>query len=67
MLTNAVYFQSDWANKFDPNSTRAGSFTLESGEPVEVSMMHELAGYGYMSATGSRFSRFRTRATGNRW
>ena len=52
VLTNAIYFQSEWANQFNPDFTHAGSFTPESGEPVEVSMMHETAGYRYMEQDG---------------
>ena len=52
VLTNAIYFQSEWAHQFDPDSTHTGLFTPELGDPVEVSMMRDTAGYGYMERDG---------------
>ena len=39
ILTNAIYFKGDWASKFDPSTTRTGSFRVSPSETVSVSMM----------------------------
>jgi serpin B len=52
VLTNAIYFQSEWARQFDPDRTQSGIFTAESGEPVEASMMRQESTFGYMERDG---------------
>jgi serpin B len=39
VLTNAIYFKGDWADKFDPNATHLGTFRVSPSETVSVSMM----------------------------
>lgn len=39
VLTNAVYFKSDWMNKFDPQNSRAMPFYISSSETVPTVMM----------------------------
>lgn len=39
VLANAVYFKGQWKEKFDPDKTRDGDFTLIDGTVVQVPMM----------------------------
>ncbi len=39
-LVNALYFKGDWLHQFDTEDTRKADFHLETGESVEVDMMH---------------------------
>lgn len=40
-LINALYFKGDWLRPFDTEDTRKADFHLESGQAVEVDMMHQ--------------------------
>lgn len=40
-LINAIYFKGDWLRQFDVEDTRTADFNLETGEAVEVDMMHQ--------------------------
>jgi len=40
ILTNAIYFKSDWKYQFDPNATEAEDFTLSGGDVIKTEMMH---------------------------
>jgi len=42
VLTNAIYFKSDWKYKFDPDRTQLVPFWTTPDEQVNVSMMHQL-------------------------
>lgn len=53
-LTNALYFLGNWSKgyEFDPNSTKAATFTLSPNSPntvktVQVPMMHHIRAYKY--------------------
>lgn len=48
VLTNAVYFNADWARQFDPRATRDGVFHLLDGGLVAVPMMHHVGSLAYM-------------------
>ena len=48
VLTNAVYFKSDWAHKFQAAATKAGPFKLSADKSVNVSLMHQKHDFGYM-------------------
>ena len=39
VLTNAIYFKSDWQNKFESENTKIIPFWTESGKPVQTLMM----------------------------
>ncbi|HUT92257.1 MAG TPA: serpin family protein [Thermoguttaceae bacterium] len=52
VLTNAIYFKGEWASQFDPARTRDEPFTLDSGEQVDVPMMHATEEYRYMERDG---------------
>ena len=39
LVTNAVYFKGDWANKFDKLSTKAEPFWVNGEEQIEIPMM----------------------------
>lgn len=47
VLTNAIYFKSNWAEKFAKEATAAGPFKLSADKPVTVPMMHRQGRYGY--------------------
>jgi serpin B len=41
VLTNVVYFDAAWEQKFPAANTKPGDFTLREGEKVRVPMMHD--------------------------
>jgi serine protease inhibitor len=45
-LINALYFKGDWLRQFDTEDTRKADFHLETGESVEVDMMHQEGRFG---------------------
>lgn len=49
VLTNAIYFHASWADKFDPQNTKDGSFAAPSGA-VTAHMMNEQVEMGYVHA-----------------
>ena len=40
-LVNTVWYESHWAEEFEPELTEEKDFTLESGEPVLTEFMHK--------------------------
>jgi serpin B len=52
ILTNAVYFNGNWATAFDASATQPAPFTLDSGSQVQVSMMNNTSDFGYMDSDG---------------
>jgi len=48
VLTNAVYFKSDWADTFPEHATKAGPFQLGEGKTVSVPLMTQWMYVGYM-------------------
>ena len=48
VLTNAVYFKSDWASKFSEHATKDGPFTLTDGKSVTVPLMTQWTHVEYM-------------------
>lgn len=49
-MTNAIYFKGNWARQFKKDRTREASFTLASGEKVDVPMMNQTGEFRYMEA-----------------
>jgi serpin B len=47
VLTNAVYFKSNWMTAFDAKATWAEDFTLLSGKKVKIPLMHHTASFKY--------------------
>lgn len=47
ILTNAIYFKSDWASKFKPLSTADGEFALKGGKSVNVKYMKQVSDFRY--------------------
>jgi serpin B len=47
VLTNAIYFNADWVNKFDTANTREGDFKLSSGELTNAEMMWQKDRFDY--------------------
>src|ERR1035437_2027039 len=41
VLTNAVYFKSDWGEKFGKGATKNGAFKVSAEKSVNVPMMHQ--------------------------
>lgn len=54
VLTNAIYFNASWANPFDEEMTKNGTFTLLNGDKVTVDMMHQTEHFNYFEAEGYR-------------
>jgi serpin B len=52
VLTNAVYFNGDWATPFSPGETHNANFTLFSGDQVQTPTMHQTSQFGYMASDG---------------
>ena len=52
VLTNAVYFSGTWATAFNVDATQNAPFTLDSGDQVQVPIMHSTSDYGYMDSDG---------------
>jgi serpin B len=52
VLTNAIYFNGNWANPFKPGATFPAAFTLFSAANVQASTMHETANFDYMDGDG---------------
>lgn len=40
ILTNAIYFKSDWKYQFDVDATTDRTFNLANGDDIETEMMH---------------------------
>lgn len=51
VLTNAVYFKGDWADKFDPKLTHDGDFVLAPGQKTTTPLMNRGGSYGYAQVT----------------
>ncbi|MFP4200568.1 MAG: serpin family protein [Clostridia bacterium] len=53
-LVNAIYFQGEWSEEFDPDLTRPDVFHREGGDPVEVEFMNREGEFPYYA--GEDFS-----------
>ena len=47
VLTNAIYFKSDWAHKFDATNTRKRDFAVSKDKKVQADMMWQSEHLGY--------------------
>lgn len=47
-LVNAIYFQGDWRQQFDPDETEEKPFTRADGSIVQVDMMHQTTDWKYL-------------------
>lgn len=54
VLTNAVYFQANWQEPFDPEDTESAPFTPLSGSAVDVPMMHTQTHLPYAEIEGAK-------------
>ncbi len=52
VLTNAVYFKADWANKFQTSATTDTQFTLSDGSTKSVRMMRQTEAFPYAEGAG---------------
>ena len=52
VLTNAIYFNAAWEHPFDEDNTMDGTFYLEDGSEVTVSMMHQTEDLAYAEGDG---------------
>jgi len=48
VLTNAIYFKSNWADKFQKVATKDGPFHLSADKSLDVPLMHQRHNFGYM-------------------
>lgn len=47
VLVNAIYFNGQWASRFDAGKTRERDFTGTAGQKQPVRMMHQSGSFGY--------------------
>jgi serpin B len=47
ILTNAIYFKSNWADKFQKTATKDGDFHVSADKTVKAAMMYQKRGFGY--------------------
>ncbi len=47
ILTNAIYFFSNWQHKFVPHATRQEPFTLINGQKVNIPLMYQQKFFAY--------------------
>jgi serpin B len=53
VLTNAIYFNASWRDKFEPEATTPAEFTKRDGSTVKVQMMHKTdRDFHYAKANG---------------
>jgi len=52
VLTNAIYFKSNWANQFPKFATRDAPFHVTSDKTTQVKMMHQAERFAYLEADG---------------
>ena len=50
ILTNAIYFKSNWSDKFEKEATKDAPFKLEGGKTANCPMMSRQGHYGYFEA-----------------
>lgn len=48
VLTNAIYFKSNWEEKFQKAATKDGPFKVTPEQPTNVPFMHQRHNFGYM-------------------
>jgi serpin B len=53
VLTNAIYFQGNWASAFNVNGTQATQFQESATESTTVQMMNQAGGFGYYAQSGA--------------
>ena len=47
VLTNAIYFKSDWASQFKKQHTREAPFKIAEGKTAKTPLMYQSAKFGY--------------------
>ena len=52
VLTNAIYFLGEWAEKFDAKQTKPEPFWASPDKKVETPFMHRIGEYAYTEADG---------------
>jgi serpin B len=52
VLTNAIYFNGDFATPFYASNTNDANFTLFSGDQERTPTMHQTGEFGYMASDG---------------
>ena len=55
-LLNAIYFKGSWAEKFESNATQNETFTLSSGNAIEVPMMKKNLKLSYLATNNFRMA-----------
>jgi serpin B len=54
VLTNAIYFKGQWAERFDKSKTRDGEFRLADGKTVTAPLMHNSGTYRHGDVEGTQ-------------
>jgi serpin B len=52
VLTNAIYFKSNWADKFEKSATKDAPFRLSADKEATCPMMNRQGRYGYFAGDG---------------
>ncbi len=52
VITNAIYFKDQWADKFDKSNTKQGAFELSDGSKVNVPFMNRQGEYRFADLKG---------------
>lgn len=47
VLTNAIYFYGNWANRFDKKQTEKAYFTLQNDKKIKIDMMYQKNDFKY--------------------
>lgn len=50
VLVNAIWFEANWAEEFDPEATSDGAFTLLDGSQTNVPLMHTSIRTGFVDS-----------------
>ena len=62
VLTNAIYFKSDWASTFEPRNTSEQDFKLAADKTVRADMMYQKGRFDYMETDAFQAVRLPYRA-----
>ena len=54
VITNAIYFKSNWKDKFDEKQTREEPFELSSLKTIQAPTMHRTADYNYAETVNAQ-------------
>lgn len=56
VLTNAIYFNASWKNKFDEEDTSKGEFQLKDGSTKQVDMMSQTSDFTFVDTKNAKLA-----------